>query len=113
MLLLIHPLSAAAAVLFKNEKEELVKVASQLFTAASASIAEANVIRVGLLAAIEAGFTNVVVESGNLNDIRHINFKVFSVWESAVIKRDIYNLSSLFHIISFYAISRSCDHAAD
>ncbi|KAK8540227.1 hypothetical protein V6N12_046516 [Hibiscus sabdariffa] len=102
-------------MLFKNEQGELLQVASQLFTAISAFVAEAIAIRVCLLVALEVSFANIIVESDNLNVMRHVNAKAkaFSAWESSVIERDICNLSSLFHSISFSVINRSCNQVVD
>ncbi|KAL4285243.1 hypothetical protein GQ457_16G027710 [Hibiscus cannabinus] len=79
----------------------------------SVSAAEASAIRVGIIAAIKAGYSHVVVESDNQGVINRINSKTFSAWESSSVERDISLISSRFTCISFLAISRSCNRVAD
>ncbi|KAL4317831.1 hypothetical protein GQ457_18G000740 [Hibiscus cannabinus] len=104
---------ASAAVIFRDEEVRFLGGTSASFIPSSIAAAEAYAVRLGTCAAIEAGFSKVIVESDNAGVISRINSKTLSAWESAAIEGDILGISAPFLNFFFSAVKRACNKAAD
>ncbi|KAK8629910.1 hypothetical protein V6N13_078727 [Hibiscus sabdariffa] len=108
-----EPQAATTAAILRDSDGRIVGGEARLIHTKSVDVAEAMAIRLGVETAAKAGFTQIMVESDNLNLINRIVSKDHSFWKTAAVEKDIVALSCKFTSCSFSFISRKCNMTAD
>ncbi|KAL4355533.1 hypothetical protein GQ457_06G027680 [Hibiscus cannabinus] len=113
MLRLILSQNKQVSYVARDNSGRLVGGNSLLFSALSASVAEATAIRLDTIFALNVGWHKIILESDNRGLISRINSKSFSAWESAAVEEDIVSLTASFPLFSFCFVFRSCNKIAN
>ncbi|KAL4355068.1 hypothetical protein GQ457_06G018210 [Hibiscus cannabinus] len=104
---------ATVAAIIRDCTGTIVAGDMKRLLAPSASSAEASAIRLRVSLALSADLENVIFEFDCREMIETLNSGVFSAWDSTAIEEDILSRISLFSLVSFSFIPRSCNRVAD
>ncbi|KAL4342483.1 hypothetical protein GQ457_08G034830 [Hibiscus cannabinus] len=104
---------AAVAAIVCDVTRQIKGGDTLILKSSSASPAEAFAIQFGMTFAIKNGLSNVIFESDCLDVVNRVKSKIFSVWESASIEKDILNLLLSHPSFSLVYDPRACNRTTD
>ena len=107
------PTGASAGFVIRSWTGELLRAGSRFLEQAPILVAEATAVRDGLIAALEAGYRRVEVESDNQVVIGAIQGRIKPPWRIATLIEDIGNLARRCEVVLFHHTYREGNRAAD
>ena len=107
------PRGASAGFVIRSWTGRMLLAGTRFLEQAPILVAEATAVRDGIIAALEAGYRCIAVESDNQVVISAIQARIKPPWQIATTIEDIRNLSKECEDISFTHIYREGNMAAD
>ncbi|KAK9037328.1 hypothetical protein V6N11_022240 [Hibiscus sabdariffa] len=104
---------AGIAAVFRDCSRNIVGGTNECVMAASACTTEAIACRLGVFAALDKCFNQVIVELDNIYLIQRLNGNARSCWETTIVKRDLLSVVASVSSCSFSYIRRDCNKFVD